>query len=104
MVSMVCNIYSERGLSMLSMWDADNQDAQVNTIDRFLEQQTVLRVVVALPFLVGHRQELHSTLWGFANEQYNEMISESERMLTAMAQDFMLKANQSESTDVKAGT
>jgi hypothetical protein len=103
MVSTVCNIYGERGLLMLSMWDADNQDEQVNTIDRFLERQTVLRVVVTLPFLVGHREELHSTLWGFANEQYNEMISESERELMAKVQDFILKTSQPKSADMVSG-
>ena len=90
MTSMVCNIYNERSLQMLSKWDADDQNAQTNTIDRFLERQASLRVVVVLPFLVGHREDVNSTLWGFANGQYSIMISGSERKLMIKTDEFLM--------------
>ncbi|PRF64474.1 hypothetical protein C6Q09_24600 [Burkholderia multivorans] len=81
MTSMVCNIYGERVLRMLAEWDSNDRDDQTNTIDKFLERQADLRVVVALPFLVGHREDVYSTLWGFQNTQYNTLIENSERTL-----------------------
>lgn len=63
----------------------DHVDDQTNTIDKYLERQASLRVVVALPFLVGHREEVHSTLWGFQNTQYRDLIAESEQVLQVMA-------------------
>ncbi|RIZ65172.1 MAG: hypothetical protein D0531_11155 [Methylococcales bacterium] len=81
MTSTVFNIYSEKVLHLLASWDPENLDAEFNTIDRFLEQQADLRVVVTLPFFVGHREEVHSTLWGFQNDTYNDMIDNSELLL-----------------------
>ncbi len=81
MTSMVFNIYNEIVLHLLASWDPEDLDAEFNTIDRFLERQSDLRVVVTLPFFVGHREEVHSTLWGFQNDHYNDMINESERLL-----------------------
>jgi hypothetical protein len=93
MTSMVFNIYSEKALSLLATWDPENLDSASNTIDRFLENQTNLRVVVTLPFFVGHREEAYSTLWGFQNSQYNDMIANSEQLLESM----MLATTQSSS-------
>jgi GR25 family glycosyltransferase involved in LPS biosynthesis/SAM-dependent methyltransferase len=84
MTSMVFNIYHKKALHLLASWNPENLDAEFNTIDRFLENQSNLRVVVTLPFFVGHREEVHSTLWGFQNDQYNDMINESEKLLKNM--------------------
>jgi hypothetical protein len=84
-MSMVFNIYGTRAINHLATWDADNHNAETNTIDRHLERQASLRVVVAVPFLVGHREELLSTLWGFQNTQYRKMIADSELALQGMA-------------------
>lgn len=84
MTSTVCNVYSEKALRILASWDPDHRDDQTNTIDKYLERQASLRVVVALPFLVGHREEVYSTLWGFQNTQYCELIAASEQALQAM--------------------
>lgn len=81
MTSMVFNIYSERALQILTSWNPDNLDADSNTIDRFLGSREDLRVVVALPFLVAHREEVHSTLWGFKNAEYSAMIKSCEQAL-----------------------
>ncbi len=85
MTSTVCNIYSANALQILAAWDSDHRDDQTNTIDKYLERQASLRVIVVLPFLVGHREEVHSTLWGIQNTQYSEMISASEQALQVMS-------------------
>ena len=89
MTSMVFNIYSRKALELLTGWNPDNRDNQTNTIDRFLEQQTDVRVVVTLPFLVGHREELYSTLWGFKNIVYLDLIAASEKRLRNMVAQFL---------------
>jgi len=81
MTSMVFNIYSDGFLRLLKSWDPENIDAASNTIDRFIESSANLRVVVVLPYFVGHREEVHSTLWGFQNIQYRDMIAESQATL-----------------------
>lgn len=95
MTSMVFNIYSEDFLRLLLSWDPENLDAASNTIDRFIESRTNLRVVVTLPFFVGHREEVHSTLWGFQNTQYRDMIEESQATLHAKVLAFQEAAHRS---------
>ena len=85
MTSMVCNIYDTSALRLLASWDPAHRNDQTNTIDKYVERQKDLRVIVALPFLVGHREEVHSTLWGFQNTQYSEMIRNSSDALIALA-------------------
>lgn len=97
MTSMVCNIYSERALHNLVTWDPTHLDDQTNTIDKYLESQTNLRVIVTLPFLVGHREEVHSTLWGFQNTQYSDLIAASEHMLQKKVQSYCSKNSEVES-------
>jgi hypothetical protein len=89
MTSTVCNIYSQRAQRLLASWNPNNRDDQTNTIDKYLERQGDLRVVVALPFLVGHREEVQSTLWGFQNTQYHSLIAESEQTLHVMAKAYV---------------
>ncbi len=81
MTSMVCNIYSKRIMKLLAEWNHSDLNDQNNTIDRYLERQSNLRIVVTIPFLVGHREEVHSTLWGFQNIQYADMIKDSAKSL-----------------------
>lgn len=84
MTSTVFNIYSEKALRLFASWNPEDLDVESNTIDRFLERQADLRIVVTIPFFVGHREEVYSTLWGSHNTQYLDMISTSERMLRDM--------------------
>lgn len=81
MTSTVFNIYSDGFLRLLKSWNPENLDAASNTIDRFIESSANLRVVVMLPYFVEHREEVHSTLWGFQNTQYRDMIAESQATL-----------------------
>jgi hypothetical protein len=37
--------------------------------------------VTAVPFIVGHSDDDRSTLWGFGNEQYVELIARSQDLL-----------------------
>jgi hypothetical protein len=85
MTSTVCNIYNERALQILSEWDLNDHDEQTNTIDRFIERRIDLRVAIALPFFVGHREDVYSTLWGVRNTQYNDAIKNSEQLLEQLA-------------------
>jgi hypothetical protein len=88
MMSMVHNIYAPSALHLLAQWNEANPDSQTNTIDRFLQTQPQLRVVTILPFLVGHHEELHSSLWGFQNTQYSDLIAIAQVQLEAKVQAF----------------
>ena len=88
MVSTVMNVYSERFYNKLIAWDPTNHDAQTNTIDRFIEQHQEMRVITTAKFLVGHKEELDSTLWGFNNQTYAQMIADSEAQLTQKLAEF----------------
>lgn len=81
MTSTVMNIYSFAAMEIISTWDEKNQDANTNTIDRYLEAQRNLVVITTLPFLVGHSEDVNSTLWGFPNIEYSSLISNSSKLL-----------------------
>ncbi|HAN6228942.1 TPA: hypothetical protein IF018_004039 [Escherichia coli] len=88
MTSMVMNIYSRRGMDLISQWDEKNIDAETNTIDRYVESAPDLVVVTTLPFLVGYAEEQQSTLWGFENSQYTSLIKASEKLLAEKVAEF----------------
>lgn len=88
MMSMVHNTYAPAALRLLAQWDETHADPETNTIDRYLQTQPQLRVVTTLPFLVGHHEELHSSLWGFKNTQYNDLIANAETELKALVDAF----------------
>ena len=88
MTSMVMNIYSRRGMDLISQWDEKNIDAETNTIDRYVESAQDLVVVTTLPFLVGYAEEQQSTLWGFENSQYTSLIKASEKLLSEKVAEF----------------
>ena len=81
MISMVSNIYTPEALRLMADWDESNQDAETNTIDRFLQSKGNLRVVVTLPFLVGHREDVDSSLWGISNSRYAQLIEQAQGQL-----------------------
>lgn len=88
MTSTVFNIYNQRCLDIISNWQPIESDVDNNTIDRYLEGAN-LRVVTTTPFMAGHREELSSTLWGFQNSQYRDMIAGSERKLKGLKDDWL---------------
>lgn len=89
MTSMVFNIYGRRAIDLLAQWDPTNSDVHVNAIDRYLENQADLKTVVTLPFLVGHREEMMSTLWGIQNDHYSKMIAEAESKIRTLADQWL---------------
>jgi Glycosyltransferase family 25 (LPS biosynthesis protein) len=80
LTSTVFNIYREKALNYMSEWDFYNEDVMKNTIDRVLEGHS-LKTMVKLPYFVGHKDDQKSTLWGFQNTQYNNMIARSQSLL-----------------------
>lgn len=91
MTSMVFNIYNHSAMKLIADWSPINSDVESNAIDRYLENSN-LKVVVAHPYIAGHREEVHSTLWGFKNTQYVDMIQESEDRLGSL-KDAWLRAH-----------
>lgn len=87
LISTVFNIYHRSVFDRVSLWDGNDRDVAKNTIDRYLEH-THLSVVACHPFLVGHKEELHSTLWGVQNGAMAEMIQRSERLLGSKIEKF----------------
>lgn len=93
MISMVSNIYTPEALRLMADWDESNQDAETNTIDRFLQSKGNLRVVVTLPFLVGHREDVDSSLWGISNSRYAQLIEQAESQLDRLVANAPTLAN-----------
>lgn len=81
LISTVLNVYNRPVFDAIIAWDESNRDVESNTIDRYLERKKALRIVTTSPFLVGHKEEQHSTIWGFQNTQYADMISASNVLL-----------------------
>lgn len=94
-VSMVFNIYNRSIMEFLSAWDPSDTDVDKNTIDRFLEGRPGTRVILTVPFLVRHRSDTTSTIWGFHNSQYEEVIEKSEIALADKIEKFRKQSNPS---------
>ncbi|MGN6225930.1 MAG: DUF4915 domain-containing protein [Dyella sp.] len=86
MISTVYNVYGPKALDLIAAWDDEDYDVESNTIDRYLERCTQLRVMTTLPFMVGHKEELYSTLWGMQNTQYTKLIEASQELLARKVQ------------------
>ncbi len=91
MTSTVFNVYNTSCFNSIIEWNEQNRNMETNTIDRYLESHEDVRVVTLLPFLVGHKEEQYSTLWGFHNSQYNDWIANSTKLLHSKINEF--KAN-----------
>ena len=81
-VSMVFNILRRPVIEHLAAWDPADDDPFRNTIDRWLERRPT-RAVIALPFLVGHRDG--STLRAASVTQYDRLAAASQARLRARA-------------------
>lgn len=82
MTSTVLNIYNHTIFGVLAGWNPNNQNASSNTIDRYLEHQRQLQVITTLPFIAGHAEQEVSTLWGFDNSEYSDLIRASQTLLS----------------------
>lgn len=84
-VGLVFNIFGAAMLRRLADWDETDSNRDQNTIDRYVSRTTDAEVVTCLPYLVGHRPDHRSAVWGFRNARYNTLIRASERRLARMA-------------------
>lgn len=80
LVSMVFNIYHQSSYAKIYQWDYYNPSTD-NTIDRFIESHGGIKGLIVSPYLVGHKEDLDSTLWGVNNSTYKEMIKKSQNLL-----------------------
>ena len=87
MVSMVFNYYKSHMFDRVISWDETDANQLTNTIDRALESKD-LKVVTTVPFLVGHKEDLKSTIWGFENTEYTDWIHRSSEKLQKLVNDF----------------
>lgn len=88
MVSAVLNVYNAGFYDAILRWDETVHDVHNNAIDRYMESHENIRVLTVHPFLVGHKEEQHSTLWGFQNSRYAPLIERSEQMLGELINDY----------------
>jgi len=91
MSSTVFNVYNKSALHRLSCWNPMDIDPTTNTIDRYLAGKPGLRVIVTLPFIVGHLEEAESTLWGISNNKYAPEISRTELKIEAAFAEWLAK-------------
>ncbi len=87
LVSMVFNIYNKTSYQKIIDWD-DKTHVPSNTIDRYIEQHDGINGLIVSPFLVGHKEDAASTLWGFQNTQYKDMIEKSQIVLNQMIDEL----------------
>lgn len=86
MVSMVLNIYHRSFFDILSEWDEKDDYVVTNQIDRYIESRRNLSVVVPEPYLIGHLDDMTSTLWHKSNRDvYSESFAESRRVIKEIA-------------------
>ena len=87
MISMVFNIYDKSVFELIASWDNMNRNVNTNTVDRYLEDKQ-LRVLTTCPFLVGHKEDLCSTIWGQQNTIYTQLIENSSIKLREIVESF----------------
>lgn len=87
-VMMICNLYRSRMIEWLAAWDHTDRDAFTNTIDRYMEQATHLRVVTTLPFTASYLREASSSLRESGNDHFDALLSRSTERLTAKVAAF----------------
>ncbi|SDE43123.1 hypothetical protein SAMN05421538_106218 [Paracoccus isoporae] len=87
-VMMICNLYRRRMIEHLAQWDDGDDNAFSNTIDRYMERATHLRVVTTLPFTASYGASLKSTLRDADNHKFDALLARSEKMLAEKVAAF----------------
>ncbi|NIF80751.1 DUF4915 domain-containing protein [Paraburkholderia sp. Cy-641] len=95
LISTVFNRYNGNIFNIIADWDPQNRDVHTNTIDRYLESRKSLKVLTTAPFLVGHKEDHTSTIWGFQNTQYTDLIAASKALLSQKLIEFRLQNRRS---------
>lgn len=90
MISMVYNIYNPKAMELIADWNEIDHNTETNAIDRYLENKS-LRVLTTAPFLVGHKEDLQSTIWGKQNTIYSALIEKSSEKIEKLVRDFKSK-------------
>lgn len=90
MISTVFNIYNKQAFEIIADWNELDHNAENNTIDRYLEHMS-LRILTTAPFLVGHKEDLQSTIWGQQNTMYSELIEKSSEKIKKLVSDYKAK-------------
>jgi hypothetical protein len=91
MVSAVFNLYNvPRIAPRLASWNEQTENHLRGQMDRWLESTPNLEVVTTMPFLVGHTDHLHSTMWKGGNNAklYNAQIERSSRYLRKLVDEW----------------
>ena len=91
LISAVFNIYDSSAYDSMIQWNYLDHNVESNTFDRYLQRSAHLKVVVCLPFLVGHQEQQISTLWNFQNSNYNKLIQKSETILKTKVNEYDAK-------------
>lgn len=86
-IGLVFNLFGQRALERLATWVPPENGGRL-TIDRYLGAAEELDVVVTLPYLIGHRGGVMSSIWGFRNDRYDTLIRYSEKRLMEMVEAF----------------
>ena len=94
MISMVFNCYNHSIYDTIISWDETNLNVNLNTIDRFLEQKKQFIIFLSFPFLVDHKDDLQSTIWGFSNAKYNDLINKSIHLLQTKITEKLNQSSQ----------
>ena len=89
-ISMVFNLYDKSVFKIISEWGYMNRDLRTNAIDRYLEKEE-MRVLTTVPFLVGHKEDLDSTLWNGKNTIYTPGIVSSSKRLHSMVDSYLYR-------------
>ena len=87
-VMTICNLYRARMIDHMANWDDQDDNAFSNTIDRYMEQATHLRVVTTLPFMVDYGANLPSTLREADNHKFDALRARSEALLAEKVAAF----------------
>ncbi len=90
MISMVFNLYTPKAMELIADWNEIDHNTETNAIDRYLENKS-LRVLTTAPFLVGHKEDLQSTIWGQQNTIYSELIEKSSEKVQKLVNDYKAK-------------
>ena len=80
-VSTVFSFYNASAYNIIIKWDYMDRDRENNTIDKYLQRCSGLRIITTLPFLVGHSEIQRSTLWDQGNDVYTSMIENAQQKL-----------------------
>ena len=81
MASTVFNVYSDRGMRMLSSWNPETTQGVASNVNRHIRGQERLRVIVTYPYFVERRKDALSTVAASHNDVYWRSIREAQDML-----------------------